>query len=65
MAKVLGKGLEALIKNYSQDNKSNQTMIAVNDIITNQHQPRTHFNSEKMNMLIDSIKEKGLIQPLT
>ena len=65
MAKVLGKGLEALIKNYSQDNKSNQTMIAVNDIITNQHQPRTHFNSEKMNMLIDSIKEKGIIQPLT
>ena len=65
MAKVLGKGLEALIKNYSQDNKSNQTMIAVDDIITNQHQPRTHFNSEKMNMLIDSIKEKGIIQPLT
>ena len=65
MAKVLGKGLEALIKNYSQDNKNSQTMIAVNSIITNQHQPRTNFDSKKMNMLIDSIKEKGIIQPLT
>ena len=65
MAKVLGKGLEALIKNYSQDNKSNQTMIEVNSIIVNQHQPRTNFDSQKMNMLIDSIKEKGIIQPLT
>ena len=65
MAKVLGKGLEALIKNYSQDNKTEQTMIAVASIVTNQHQPRTSFDSEKMNMLVESIKEKGIIQPLT
>ena len=65
MAKVLGKGLEALIKNYSQDNKTEQTMIAIASIVTNQHQPRTSFDSEKMNMLVESIKEKGIIQPLT
>ena len=65
MAKVLGKGLEALIKNYSQDNQNNQTKISISDIITNQHQPRTHFDDQKMNMLINSIKEKGIIQPLT
>ena len=65
MAKVLGKGLEALIKNYSQDNKAQQTMIAIGSIVTNQHQPRTSFDSEKMNMLVESIKEKGIIQPLT
>ena len=65
MAKVLGKGLEALIKNYSQDNKTQQTMIATGSIVTNQHQPRTSFDSEKMNMLVESIKEKGIIQPLT
>ena len=65
MAKVLGKGLEALIKNYSDDNQNTQTKIAISDIITNQHQPRTHFDDEKMNMLINSIKEKGIIQPLT
>ena len=34
MAKVLGKGLEALIKNYSQDNQNNQTKISISDIIT-------------------------------
>ena len=33
MAKVLGKGLEALIKNYSQDNQNNQTNISVSDIM--------------------------------
>lgn len=65
MAKVLGKGLEALIKNYSDDKQNTQTKIAISDIITNQHQPRTHFDDEKMNMLINSIKEKGIIQPLT
>ncbi len=65
MAKVLGKGLEALIKNYSDDNQNTQTKIAISDIITNQHQPRTHFDDEKMNMLINSIKKKGIIQPLT
>ena len=65
MAKVLGKGLEALIKNYSDDKQNTQTKIAISDIITNQHQPRTHFDDGKMNMLINSIKEKGIIQPLT
>ena len=65
MAKVLGKGLEALIKNYSDDNQNTQTKISISDIVTNQHQPRKHFDNEKMNMLINSIKEKGIIQPLT
>ena len=65
MAKVLGKGLEALIQNYSQDNKSNQTAIAISDIVVNQHQPRIYFDQDKMDMLIDSIKAKGIIQPLT
>jgi len=65
MAKVLGKGLEALIKNYSQENQNNQTTIEVVNIITNQHQPRINFDENKMRMLIDSIREKGIIQPLT
>ena len=65
MAKVLGKGLEALIQNYAEDNNNNQSMIAISSITTNQHQPRTKFDSKKMNMLIESIKEKGIIQPLT
>ena len=65
MAKVLGKGLEALIKNYSQENQNNQSTIEVVNIITNQHQPRINFDENKMRMLIDSIREKGIIQPLT
>ena len=65
MAKVLGKGLEALIQNYSKENKSNQTTIAISTIVVNQHQPRRKFDQDKMDMLINSIKEKGIIQPLT
>ena len=36
----------------------------VNDIIPNKFQPRTHFNEENLQELSDSIREKGVIQPL-
>ncbi len=36
----------------------------INKITPNKHQPRSHFNSEELQELSDSIKEKGVIQPL-
>lgn len=36
----------------------------VNKIIPNKYQPRTQFNSEDLQELADSIREKGVIQPL-
>ena len=67
MANNLGKGLEALIKSYSTENKEkylNQD-IDVNKIIPNKNQPRVQFDSEKMQSLIKSIKLKGILQPLS
>ena len=36
----------------------------VSKIIPNKYQPRTHFNPEDLQELADSIREKGVIQPL-
>ena len=62
MAKVLGKGLAALIRNHSSDQDNN---IPIKNIIPNPNQPRKTFNIQDMNELINSISEKGIIQPLT
>jgi len=67
MGKVLGKGLEALIKsNDSEENtKYLSGQIPIEKISPNKNQPRTEFNKDKMDELISSIKEKGIIQPIT
>ncbi|BHH85460.1 ParB/RepB/Spo0J family partition protein [Desulforhopalus sp. 52FAK] len=36
----------------------------INDIVPNKFQPRTHFKEEDLQELSNSIKEKGVIQPL-
>ena len=62
MAKVLGKGLAALIRNHSSHQDNN---IPIKNIIPNPNQPRKTFNIQDMSELISSISEKGIIQPLT
>ena len=56
MAKVLGKGLEALIKTYNSDRQdTNQGhRLNINQIIPNKNQPRQKFNSKSMENLIES-----------
>lgn len=67
MTKVLGKGLGALIRNYNSNVESEhfKSELPIKNIIPNKNQPRKVFNLKKLNSLIDSIKEKGIIQPLT
>lgn len=36
----------------------------INDIVPNKFQPRSHFNEDDLQELSDSIREKGVIQPL-
>jgi len=63
--KVLGKGLGALIPDSINEETNDKTMYcAIDAIQINPHQPRTLFNPEKIQELADSIKEKGIIQPL-
>ena len=67
--KALGKGLSALIPPRDiifVDTEKHEKVIniPVNNIKTNKYQPRIQFNEEKLDELVKSIKEKGVIQPV-
>lgn len=73
---ALGRGLSALLKDPSNDIKSIQDKNAdkvigniveldLNSIDVNPFQPRTNFNEESLRELASSIKELGVIQPIT
>ena len=60
--KGLGKGLSALLG----DSKSNTniTKLKIYDVKRNKLQPRKVFNQESLQELTNSIKERGVIQPI-
>jgi len=68
----LGRGLSALMAdiNLTHDDQNLATtkrpdlMVAVEDIAPNPHQPRRHFDPSSLKELADSIRRKGIIQPL-
>jgi ParB family chromosome partitioning protein len=74
---VLGRGLSALLENSGTDitssfpaDKANQNVgsiafIRIEHIETNPFQPRSDFEKEALLELAQSIKELGIIQPLT
>jgi len=67
MAKVLGKGLEALIKtsNIEIDTAMIYPQLSIKKIVFNKNQPRRRFDAMKMDSLTKSISKKGILQPLT
>jgi ParB family chromosome partitioning protein len=66
---ALGRGLGALIDDASEVNKPKTNAaiqeIAISEIEANPWQPRTQFDEERLKELSVSIKELGIIQPLT
>ena len=60
--KGLGRGLSSLIGD-SNIKTSNET-ISVSSIIPNKNQPRKFFEKTALEELTNSIKERGIIQPL-
>ena len=66
---VLGRGLDILIPNNAQIEQSNisstVTEISLDKIEANPFQPRSKFDDESLNELAISIKELGIIQPIT
>lgn len=67
---ALGRGLGALIDGADQQVATHETGSAINEIeiskiIANPFQPRTRFDEEALNELSASIKEIGIIQPIT
>ncbi len=66
---ALGRGLGALIENADEITRGKplegMDEIAVSKIVTNPWQPRSRFDEEKLEELASSIREIGVIQPLT
>ena len=60
--KGLGRGLSSLIGETNVENKKNNLSLA--DIVPNKYQPRKNFDEENLNDLVNSIKERGVIQPI-
>ncbi len=63
---ALGKGLGALIPGIDSEEKESEKHIScdIDIIIPNQFQPRIYFSENELEELAQSIKEKGIIQPL-
>ena len=72
---ALGRGLSALLKDTSNLNSAsdrnageivgNIVEIELGHIQVNPYQPRTYFNEEALRELASSIRELGVIQPIT
>ena len=65
---ALGRGLGALIDDADREKYENIDSISeinINQIETNPYQPRSKFDEEGLNELASSIKELGIIQPIT
>ena len=60
--KGLGRGLSSLIGDT--DSKPIKNKISISSIIRNKFQPRKNFDKEKMEDLTNSIRERGIIQPI-
>jgi len=66
---ALGRGLGALIEDMAHEDARTTPAsideVAVDDIETNPWQPRSQFDEESLVELADSIREIGIVQPIT
>ena len=60
--KGLGRGLSSLIGD--SDRKTSNQKISISSIVPNKNQPRKMFEKNVLEELTNSIKERGIIQPL-
>ena len=60
--KGLGRGLSSLIGENKVEVQKNQ--LPVSDLIPNKYQPRKNFDEANLEDLTNSIKERGMIQPI-
>jgi hypothetical protein len=58
---VLGRGIGSLLP---ETNKRGYILCAVGELYPNPAQPRKHFDPAKLDELAQSIREKGVLQPI-
>lgn len=62
----LGRGLDALLgEDFSIDPPASPSALPISQVESCAAQPRKNFDPEKLSELADSIREHGIIQPLT
>lgn len=64
MKKGLGRGLDALLGDYTQPTPEGVQELDIRRIDTNAGQPRKDFDQEKLQELADSIRQHGVVQPI-
>ena len=57
-----GRGLSSLIGETNVETQKNQ--LPISDLIPNKYQPRKIFDENNLEELTNSIKERGIIQPI-
>ncbi len=60
--KGLGRGLSSLIGETKVEKNTNK--LSLSEIIPNKYQPRKNFDEENLDDLANSIRERGVIQPI-
>ena len=60
--KGLGRGLSSLIGDAKVDTNINK--LSISELVRNKYQPRKSINQENLDELTNSIKERGIIQPI-
>ena len=60
--KGLGRGLSSLIGETKVEINKNE--LSISEIIPNKHQPRKNFDDDNLKDLTNSIKERGILQPI-
>ena len=60
--KGLGRGLSSLIGETKIEPQKNQ--VSISDLVPNRYQPRKIFDETNLEDLTNSIKERGMIQPI-
>ena len=60
--KGLGRGLSSLIGETKVETQKNK--LSISDLVPNKYQPRKIFNEENLDELANSIRERGILQPI-
>ena len=60
--KGLGRGLSSLIGENKVESQKNQ--LSISELVPNKYQPRKIFDEKNLEELTNSIKERGMIQPI-